>query len=84
MYFRKELEKAEQFTTSEKKIAAYILTHEQEFLTLTVRALAEITYTSPAVVMRIVKKLVNGNYTDFQSQYANELRNHPLINDMEE
>lgn len=81
MSFRKELEKTERFTSNEKKIAAYILAHEREFLNLTVRDLAQETYTSPAAVMRTVKKLINGNYTDFKLEYARELQCRSTIHD---
>lgn len=78
MSLRKELEKTERFTPNEQKIVTYLLDHEQAFLSLTVRELAAATFTSPAAVMRMIKKVFDGSYTDFKIRYAAELQNRSI------
>ena len=51
------------FTDSEKKIAKYILGHEDEVYNLTAEELANVTETSPASIIRFSKKV---GYSGFQ------------------
>jgi len=63
------------FSVAESKIADYIITNEEEILHLTVRELAKATYTSSSTVMRMIKKVYHGSFSDFKVDLAYEFHN---------
>lgn len=66
MSLLKKLEIANQFSTSEKNIAKYILEHSDEVLNLSTIELAKKTYSSPATIVRLCQKLNYKGYNDFK------------------
>lgn len=63
------------FSTAESKIADYIIANKEEILHLTVRELAKATYTGSSTVMRVVKKIYDGSFSDFKVDLAYEFHN---------
>lgn len=62
------------FSDSEKEIAKYILDHGEEVLTMSVKELAKKTYTSPATIVRLCKKIGLEGYNDFKIKYSAQLQ----------
>ena len=62
------------FSNSEKEIAKYILNHGEEVLTMSVKELAKKTYTSPATIVRLCKKIGLEGYNDFKIKYSAQLQ----------
>ena len=54
------------FSSSEKTIAKYILDNGEDILNLSVKELAKQTYTSPATIVRLCRKLGLNGYGDFK------------------
>ena len=71
-----QLEFELEFSQSEKQIAKYILNHGEEVLSMSVKELAKETYTSPATIVRLCKKIGLDGYNDFKS---NILPNYNMI-----
>lgn len=69
-----QLEFELEFSQSEKEIARYILNHGEEVLSMSVQQLAKETYTSPATIVRLCKKLGLEGYNDFKIKYSAELQ----------
>lgn len=63
------------FSIAESKIADYIIANKEEILHLTVRELAKATYTGSSTVMRVIKKVYDGSFSDFKVDLAYELHN---------
>lgn len=62
------------FTHSEKEISRYILNCGEDVLKMSIHQLAKKTYTSPATIVRLCKKLGLDGYNDFKIQYSAELQ----------
>lgn len=62
------------FSHSEKEIAHYILNEGEKVLTLSIKELAQKTYTSPATIVRLCHKLDLEGYSDFKIKYSAELQ----------
>ncbi|MEG0276237.1 MAG: MurR/RpiR family transcriptional regulator [Coprobacillus sp.] len=62
------------FSSSEKEIAKYILNHGDNVLSMSVKELAKHTYTSPATIVRLCKKIGLEGYNDFKIKYSAELQ----------
>lgn len=62
------------FSQSEKEIGRYILNHGDEVLSMSVKELAQKTYTSPATIVRLCKKIGLEGYNDFKIKYSAELQ----------
>jgi len=62
------------FSHSEKEISRYILNHGDDVLSMSVKELAQNTYTSPATIVRLCKKLGLEGYNDFKIKYSAELQ----------
>lgn len=62
------------FSDSEKEIGKYILNHGDEVLKLSIKELAKVTYTSPATIVRLCKKIGLEGYNDFKIKYSAELQ----------
>ena len=58
------------FSESEKTIARYILNNGEEVLNMSVQQLAKVTYTSPATIVRLCKKIGLKGYHDFKIKYS--------------
>ncbi len=69
-----QLEFELEFSHSEKEIARYILKNGEEVLTMSVKQLAKNTYTSPATIVRLCKKIGLEGYNDFKIKYSAELQ----------
>ena len=69
-----QLEFELEFSQSEKQIAKYILNHGEEVLSMSVKELAKETYTSPATIVRLCKKIGLEGYNDFKIKYSAELQ----------
>ena len=62
------------FSNSEKQIAKYILNHGEDVLSMSAKQLADFTYTSPATIVRLCRKLGLEGYNDFKIKYSAELQ----------
>lgn len=69
-----QLEFELEFSESEKEIARYILNHGDNVLSMSVKELAKNTYTSPATIVRLCKKIGLEGYNDFKIKYSAELQ----------
>lgn len=70
-----KLTEKKDFSASESKIADYIIENKEEILHLTIRELAKTTYTGASTVMRVIKKIYDGSFSDFKVDLAYELQN---------
>jgi len=75
----KELKKLKRLTETEQQVVDYILSHPEEFEKLSSRQLAELTYTSPATVVRICQKLGFSGYVEFKIKFLQEINQNPMI-----
>lgn len=62
------------FSQSEKQIARYILNNGEDVLSMSVKELSKKTYTSPATIVRLCKKIGLEGYNDFKIKYSGELQ----------
>ena len=62
------------FSQSEKQISRYILNNGEDVLSLSVKELSKKTYTSPATIVRLCKKLGLEGYNEFKIKYSAELQ----------
>lgn len=69
-----QLEFALDFTHAEEEIAHYILNHGEDVLNYSIKELAKRTYTSPATIVRLCRKLGLEGYNDFKIKYSAELQ----------
>lgn len=69
-----QLEFALNFTPSEKTISNFILEHGEDVLSMSAQELAQATFTSPATIVRLSRKLGLEGYNDFKIKYSAELR----------
>ncbi|TDX45129.1 RpiR family transcriptional regulator [Halanaerobium congolense] len=64
------------FTTTEEKIANYILDHKMEISNLSVKELAQAADSSPASVVRFCKKLKYEGYQDFKISLIKDIQDY--------
>ena len=69
-----QLEFELEFSQSEKQIAKYILNNGDHVLSMSIQELATKTYTSPATIVRLCKKIGLEGYNDFKIKYSAELQ----------
>lgn len=69
-----QLSDMENFTTNEKSIARYILHHRERMLNLSMRELAQATYTSHSTVNRLTRKLGLSGFRAFMLGLAAEFQ----------
>lgn len=69
-----QLEFELEFSNSEKQLAKYILENGETVLQYSIQELAKNTYTSPATIVRLCKKLGLEGYSDFKIKYSAELQ----------
>ena len=60
-------------SATEKTIIKHILAHPDDLLTCSIHALAEQTYSSPATILRLCRKLGFDGYKDFRQSVIYEL-----------
>jgi len=68
-----QLKQQSDFTTTEKRIAAYILAHPQALTKIYLKDLAAKTYTSHSAIIRLAQKLGYQGFRDFQRTLTTEL-----------
>ena len=74
-----DLKRMNKLTSSEQGIVNYILTNPEELEKISSRQLAELTYTSPATVVRICQKLGFSGYSEFKIKYLQEVNQTPRM-----
>ena len=74
-----ELKQMNKLTSTEQGIVNYILTNPEELEKISSRQLAELTYTSPATVVRICQKLGFSGYSEFKIKYLQEVNQTPRM-----
>ena len=74
-----ELKQMNKLTSTEQGIVNYILTYPEELEKISSRQLAELTYTSPATVVRICQKLGFSGYSEFKIKYLQEVNQTPMM-----
>ena len=74
-----ELKRMNKLTSTEQGIVNYILTYPEELEKISSRELAELTYTSPATVVRICQKLGFSGYSEFKIKYLQEVNQTPRM-----
>lgn len=74
-----ELKQMNKLTSTEQGIVNYILTYPEELEKISSRELAELTYTSPATVVRICQKLGFSGYSEFKIKYLQEVNQTPRM-----
>ena len=74
-----ELKRMNKLTSTEQGIVNYILTYPEELEKISSRQLAELTYTSPATVVRICQKLGFSGYSEFKIKYLQEVNQTPMM-----
>ncbi|MFV0395678.1 MAG: MurR/RpiR family transcriptional regulator [Coprobacillaceae bacterium] len=62
------------FSNSEKQLARYILENGESILQFSIQELAKKTYTSPATIVRLCKKIGLDGFSDFKIKYSAELQ----------
>ena len=77
-----KLREAKNFTPNEIGAAKYIISHSDEVIRLSCTELAKKTYTSPATIIRLCKKIGIGGYQEFKVILATEI-NFFIKNSME-
>lgn len=68
-----QLKQQSDFTTTEKRIAAFILAHPQTLTKIYLKDLAAKTYTSHSAIIRLAQKLGYPGFRDFQRTLTTEL-----------
>lgn len=74
MLIHEKLNLKEGMSETEAGIAGYLLEQGLEIQKYSTRGLAEATYTSPATVIRLCKKLGFKGFDDFKEQYIKEIQ----------
>ena len=77
-----ELKRMNKLTSTEQGIVNYILTNPEELEKISSRQLAELTYTSPATVVRICQKLGFSGYSEFKIKYLQEVNQTPRMDEI--
>lgn len=72
----KLINNVDEFTEAERKILEYLLSHESEILSLTSHQLAELTYSSPASITRLCKKIGFSGFNELKF-YLNQKKSAP-------
>lgn len=75
MTIRQQAEMQQQFTETEKCVANFILEQPQSISDMSIRDLAQITYTSTPTVLRVCRKLGFDGFKEFKKALLLELEN---------
>ncbi len=73
MKLLKIMQEAERFSPSEQFVIDYIMKEPGEIAALSIRELAERTFTSPAAVFRLCRKFGLKGYNEFKIQFLSEM-----------
>ena len=68
----KKMQEPERFSPSEQNMINYILSHKRELADLSIRDLAQRTYSSPAGIFRLCQKLGLKGYNEFKLRFISE------------
>ena len=82
MLIKEQLEKEAKLSSLQQTIAKKILELEDDLADLTIRELAELSYTSTTAIIRLCQKLGYDKYSDFKKAYLKEvhyLKNYFLM-----
>lgn len=74
MLIMEKLKLKETMTKTEEEIADFLLEQGSSIEKYSSRSLAEATYTSPATIVRMCKRMGFGGFEDFKTQYIKEIR----------
>lgn len=74
MLISNKLESTDFLSKSEEVLANYILNQKENIGKLTIRELANITYTSTSTIVRLSKKLGFSGWNEFKESYLEELQ----------
>lgn len=74
MLIADKLENQKNMTVAEAGIAGYLITHGRDIKRYSTRDLADATYTSPATVVRLCKKLGFSGFNEFKDRFLEEQR----------
>ena len=69
MRLLRKMQEPERFSPAEQNMINYILSHKREMAELSIRELAEKTYSSPAGIFRLCQKLGLKGYNEFQLRF---------------
>lgn len=69
----KEMHENERFSSTEQAVIRYILEHPKEIVDLSIRELAERTFTSSAAIFRLCQKLNLKGYNEFKIKFISEI-----------
>ena len=73
MRLLKAMREAERFSPTEQSVIDYMLKNPTEIASLSIRELAERTFTSPAAVFRLCQKLGLKGYNEFKIRFMSEM-----------
>lgn len=73
MRLLKAMQEAERFSSTEQSVIDYMLKNPTEIASLSIRELAERTFTSPAAVFRLCQKLGLKGYNEFKIRFMSEM-----------
>ncbi len=73
MKLLKIMQEAERYSPTEQYVIDYMMKEPEELASLSIRELAERTYTSPAAVFRLCRKFGLKGYNEFKIQFLSEM-----------
>jgi len=73
MRLLKAMHETESFSTTEKAVIQYIMDNPRNIVDLSIRELAEKTFTSSAAIFRLCQKLGLKGYTEFKIKFISEV-----------
>ena len=74
MLLKEQLEKERELSPLQQSVAQKILELEEEIEDMTIRELADLSYTSTTAVIRLCNKLGYEKYSEFKKAYLKEIR----------
>ena len=72
MLLREKFKKMENLSEGQKSILQYMCGHPQEIASMTIKELAQATYTSPATLIRVSKKLGYNGFDELKKDFLIE------------
>lgn len=78
----KQLIQLNKFSDAELQVVNYILEHPEKMADLSSRKLAQLTFTSPATVIRVCQKTGASGYSQFRLKYLQEVSQNPNIEEI--
>lgn len=68
-----KLKNSKLFSPSEHEVVKYILANPEKVVHMSIRSIAEESYTSASTVMRTCRKISSGGFAEFRIELANEI-----------